>query len=70
VKEAMTKDEHKKRHITLHECFDELLADFIKSTGAAPLRRPIIDLVDWSYKQTQEPDHEEPQQQQLKSRES
>jgi hypothetical protein len=53
----MDTEEHKQRHIELHQAFDELLAGFITATNEPPLNRPIKDLVEWSYKQTQEPDH-------------
>jgi len=52
----MTKDEHKLKHVKLHEALDELLADFIDHTEGPILNRPITDLINWSYKQTQNPD--------------
>lgn len=55
----MTREKHRLRHIELHRHLDELFADFIKNnpnlstyTGAT-----IKDLMEWSHKQTIEPDH-------------
>jgi len=46
-------EEHKERHKTLHKCFDELIADFISETGRMPSETTVMDLIEWSYKQTQ-----------------
>jgi hypothetical protein len=51
---------HKKRHEELHKALDELFADFI---GNHPdktcfLQIPIIEIITWSKKQTDNPDHE------------
>lgn len=54
----MTKEEHKKRHQKLHKNLDELLADFIENTTFLPSKTPIVTLLKWSHKQTQEPDHD------------
>ena len=51
----MTKAEHKKRHIMLHNKLDELLADFIRHTKAPVSNRRIIDLMHWSHQQTLNP---------------
>lgn len=51
----MTPEEHKERHIKLHKMFDELLADFIGDTGKMPSKTPILELLNWSYEQTQNP---------------
>lgn len=53
----MSEKEHKERHILLHKHFDELLADFIRITGKAPLTLLIKDLVNWSHKQTLKPEN-------------
>lgn len=55
-------DEHKKRHNELHQAFDELLAGFISAGGS--VHQEIIELLEWSHKQTKKPDHthEEPKQ--------
>ncbi len=52
----MNIEDHKKRHIELHNAFDELLADFILHAYGRPSMK-IFDLIMWSYKQTQELDH-------------
>ena len=63
---SLNKEQHRNRHVTLHLMFDELLADFIKRYVAevAPttdlLDLPIRTIKGWSYRQTVEPDHEEP----------
>lgn len=57
----MTPEEHKARHIELHRSLDELFADFIdkgvRSGEVEFTQRPIMDLIQWSYRQTQSPDH-------------
>lgn len=55
---ALTKEQHRNRHVTLHHAFDELFADFIQH-GGGRTGQPIMALIEWSYQQTQEPDHEE-----------
>ena len=50
-------DTHKARHIELHRCLDELLADWIQHTGKLPSKSTVLDLMEWSHKQTVEPDH-------------
>lgn len=52
----LTKEEHKKRHIELHQKFDELIADFIFNTKKLPLKTTLKELIDWSHKQTINPD--------------
>lgn len=47
--------EHKERHIKLHEYFDELLADFIYHRNILPSKTTILELMQWSHKQTTEP---------------
>ena len=60
----MTTDEHRRRHVALHQALDELLADWLEQTlprYGEPLvqpfgtDRPIADLMAWSYAQTQHP---------------
>lgn len=50
----MSKSEHKIRHIELHKCLDELVADWINITGGS-LSETILDFIMWSYKQTIDP---------------
>lgn len=47
---------HKNRHQQLHSSLDELFADFIEH-GEGRTTSTILDLIDWSYTQTQNPDH-------------
>lgn len=55
----MTPEEHKKRHIELHRAFDELLANFLMENKEATLKTTsLIELIEWSYRQTIELDHE------------
>jgi len=53
----MTHDEHRERHKLLHEHFDELVADWIQyhKAGKLPSNSTILELMDWSYRQTIEP---------------
>lgn len=56
----MTHEEHKARHILLHQHLDELVADYVRhtpSTAATQLSKvTVMDLIAWSYGQTQAPD--------------
>lgn len=49
----MTDEEHLKRHIELHKMFDELTADYIKNTDKSLTESSIMDLIHWSFEQTQ-----------------
>lgn len=51
----MTQEEHKARHELLHKHFDELMADFIGDTGSLPSETNLLELLKWSYAQTQNP---------------
>lgn len=53
--EGMTTEEHRARHVALHQALDELVADFIVHTGWFPSRATIFELMDWSHQQTLEP---------------
>lgn len=48
-------DEHKARHVELHKKLDELLADFIGHTGKTPSHTTIMELLTWSFEQTNQP---------------
>ena len=54
----MTREEHIARHKMLHEAVDELFADFVVCHPdlRSYLNLTIKELLDWSYKQTQNPD--------------
>lgn len=51
----MNFEEHKKKHKELHKALDELSADFITHTGKRPSQTTLIELMEWSHKQTVEP---------------
>jgi len=53
--DGMEREKHIKRHKELHESLDELLADFITHTGKRPSQTSIFELLQWSHKQTEEP---------------
>lgn len=45
-------DPHRARHIELHQALDELVADMISNTAAMPSETKVIELMQWSHKQT------------------
>jgi len=51
----MTKEEHIETHKKLHKSLDELVADFISHTEKIPSKTTILELLEWSYKQTIDP---------------
>jgi len=51
----MTRDEHIERHILLHRCLDELLADYLLQTDQLASDVTVMDLMQWSYQQTIDP---------------
>jgi len=51
----MTPFEHKERHVFLHKCLDELVADYIAKTGKRLSNSTIMELVQWSHDQTIKP---------------
>lgn len=51
----MSPEQHKKRHLELHNCLDELVADMINQNDVVPSQITVMDLMEWSYKQTQNP---------------
>jgi len=59
----MKKEDHKLRHVQLHQSLDELFADFIRHNPDKKefLNVPIKELLDWSYKQTITPDELKPE---------
>lgn len=58
----MTREEHIERHKLLHRMLDELFADFIQNHPVEHgfLNRSIYELLEWSFKQTKEPDEPPP----------
>lgn len=55
----MTPEEHKKRHIVLHNSLDELAVDFISITEKKLSETSISELIEWSYKQSVKEDERE-----------
>jgi hypothetical protein len=53
-----TEEQHRKRHIELHHALDELVADWIVHQPAGKLlsTTSIMELMQWSHRQTQKPD--------------
>jgi len=49
---------HHERHVVLHKHLDELFADAVMH-GGIRTTNTVLDLIEWSYKQTQKPDHKE-----------
>lgn len=52
----MTKSDHIKTHKELHENFDKLIADFLLHTEKLPSKATIMELIEWSHKQTIDPE--------------
>lgn len=49
-------ESHQERHKFLHKCLDELVADWIQqNVNAYPSRNVVLDLMEWSKKQTEKP---------------
>lgn len=51
----MDENEHRQRHRELHNSLDELVADFIIGTGKLPSETTVMELMQWSHKQTIDP---------------
>jgi hypothetical protein len=50
-------EEHKKIHVMLHRNLDELIADFLNHNNGVNLTKTnLMDLIQWSYEQTKNPD--------------
>ena len=54
----MNKEEHKARHLELHQKLDELVADFITHTKSFPSQATLMELMKWSFQQTINPTEE------------
>jgi len=50
---------HQERHVFLHKCFDELLADFIYHTKNMLTDTNLMDFMRWSHSQTLKPTEKE-----------
>lgn len=44
-------DRHQQRHILLHRYLDELIADYIHTTGNLPFKISLMELMEWSAQQ-------------------
>lgn len=55
----LTRVEHIARHEVLHKNLDELVADYVTHTGKRLSDSTIMDLIQWSYQQTQNPTESE-----------
>ena len=55
----MNTEKHIARHKMLHGHLDELIADFITHTKQLPSRTTLFEFIDWSHKQTENPDPDE-----------
>lgn len=51
----MENKKHKQIHVDLHRKLDELVGDFIVHTDALPSQTKLMELMTWSYEQTQNP---------------
>ncbi len=51
----ISEEVHRKLHEDLHKNFDQLVADFIFHTGKFLSKTTLIELMVWSYEQTQFP---------------
>lgn len=59
---AMNREKHIERHKHLHKELDELLADFlVHNPLKSPSETTIMELMQWSHKQTQNPTAKEVQ---------
>ena len=48
-------EEHRQRHIALHQALDELVADWIMQTDKRPSANTVLELMQWSNEQTRWP---------------
>ena len=53
----MNEEEHKKKHEDLHRAFDELMDDWMTHTQRRPSKSSVLELLEWSFRQTAGPDH-------------
>jgi hypothetical protein len=50
---------HIERHKYLHSHLDELVADMIINTKKSLSKTSVMELIEWSHKQTENPDEEQ-----------
>lgn len=55
----MTEEEHKKIHVELHDSLDKLVADMVRETDKTLSGTTVMELIEWSHKQTIKPTVEE-----------
>lgn len=55
---TLSVEEHRDRHVLLHQYFDELVSDFIRHTGKLPSRSSVLELMQWSAQQQVSPTEE------------
>jgi hypothetical protein len=53
----MTEEEHRERHKLLHRMLDELCADWITYTDKLASTATVLELIRWSARQIDAPDH-------------
>jgi len=51
----MTPEEHKARHVELRQALDELVVDWAAQTKSLPSKRSVIVLMQWAYRQAEDP---------------
>jgi len=51
---AMTDEEHRQLHVTLHDQLDILVRDMMSCTGMSVSGMTVAELLDWSSEQTRE----------------
>lgn len=54
----MNKEEHITRHKELHKALDELVADMIEHTKMLPSETTVMELMEWSHRQTINPEED------------
>lgn len=54
---TMNIEYHRQLHIKLHRKLDELVADFIAHGKGFPSKSTVLQLIEWSHKQTVNVDH-------------
>jgi hypothetical protein len=48
-----------RKHVLLHGYLDELVADMIRSTYMQPSKTTVHELMEWSYRQTIDPEEKD-----------